>query len=377
MRYLSSLLFISLVFTACGDDDSSNDTTQDASTNTDTDTDTDADTDGDTDADTDGDTDSDSDSDSDSDGDDQCEFDGIDLLVVVDNSGSMEAEQKILATGFYTLINSLVKPLNSDPTWEAPPVGNLRVAVVTSDMGLQYGDPPSTEVKPEVTVPGCEVPAGDDGAFLSNMPEEIYPESGQIGCDEDGTQCPTSEWVCNDNLCVAPSTSAATPCPDVETTWVETTEDEVNSEITTSVACMAQQGTDGCGVEQQLQAIIRGLSRADQADFIKESHILAVLVVSDEEDCSIEDPGLFETPEWTASPLIDEKDPMSGLFNTACNLPASNETDFLFDPSVYKNKLLSFKDNNEKALVFAAIVGVPDSKAMDGDPSPCEGKQKV
>ena len=69
------------------------------------------------------------------------DFDGVDIVVVVDNSGSMAAEQSILSTGFYTLVNSLTRPLGPeiDPSWVFPPVDDMRVAIVTSDMGLQWG----------------------------------------------------------------------------------------------------------------------------------------------------------------------------------------------------------------------------------------------
>jgi hypothetical protein len=60
-------------------------------------------------------------------------FDGVDMLVVVDDSGSMSEEQAILATSFYPLVNSLANPL---PTWKYEAVDSLRLAVVTSNMGI-------------------------------------------------------------------------------------------------------------------------------------------------------------------------------------------------------------------------------------------------
>ena len=82
------------------------------------------------------------------------------------------------------------------------------------------------------------------------------------------------------------------------------------------------------------------------------------MVVSDEEDCSIEDPALFSTPEW---------DIQSPNFNTACEIPASNE-DYLFDVAHFRDKLIEIKGGRESAVVFAAIVGVPN-----GEGSPCQG----
>jgi hypothetical protein len=84
---------------------------------------------------------------------------------------------------------------------------------------------------------------------------------------------------------------------------------------------------------------------------------ILVLEVSDVEDCSIGDRGLFDTPEWRGETL-----------NTACNYPESNETNFLFDAEYFYDQLISLKWGREDAVIFAAVVGVPM-----GDDSPCQG----
>ena len=105
-------------------------------------------------------------------------------------------------------------------------------------------------------------------------------------------------------------------------------------------------------------------------EFIKESHLLAILIVSDEEDCSIEDKALFYTPEWKSGTIYDPEDPTRGLLNTACNLPPENE-ELLFDTTRYRHAFLEMKGGRDAAVVFAAIVGVPT-----GDDSPCQGSGK-
>jgi hypothetical protein len=269
----------------------------------------------------------------------------------------MVEEQEILATSFYTLVNSLAKPVE-DPEWEAPPIENLRVAVVTSDMGLQWGEDGSTQGSPG-DVPTCSG-KGDDGEFQGIKVDSIDVASGVIKCDPDGDQCPTDQWSCESHLCMAPGGDGATQCPSMSGSFAETTADDTNADFATQVCCLAQAGKDGCGVEQQLEASVRSLTRSDQDDFLVDTHVLAVIVVSDEEDCSISDNGLFATPEF-------ENNTAGGLFNTACNLPASNEEDFLFDTGRYKEKLVGLKENPE-GVFFAAIVGVPI-----GDSGGCEG----
>ncbi len=61
-------------------------------------------------------------------------FEGVDLLLVVDNT--MVEEQELLAEQIYSLVNSLTDPLY-DSNWGS--VSNLRIAVTTSDMGLSWG----------------------------------------------------------------------------------------------------------------------------------------------------------------------------------------------------------------------------------------------
>jgi hypothetical protein len=356
MKKLMPIVIIGVLFTfGCevsnprpeiGDDDEGSDT------------DSDADSDSDTDSDSDADSDSDSDSDTSEPAQTCGEFDGVDLLVVVDNSSSMEEEQQILATSFYTLINALINPVD-DPQWDADPVENVRVAVVSSDLGLQWGESGSLEGAPS-DVPTCLDVDGDDGAFLGISAQSIDIESGSIKCDQDAGQCPTDEWDCQGGLCMAPEGDGNTICPSLAGAWAETSKDDENPNLATQASCLAQTGSKGCGVEQQLEASVQALSRFDQMEFILESHVLAVLVVSDEEDCSIEDKGLFSTPEW--QPNVD-----GSLFNTVCNLPSSNEENFLFDTARYKEKLVGLKDNQE-GVFFAAIVGVPVG-AQEG----CEG----
>jgi hypothetical protein len=366
------VLILSFVFFGCYNLSSSDgtDAGADSGTDTDTDGDSDGDTDGDSDGDTDGDSDGDTDGDADSDSDSDTGFDGVDLLVMVDNSLSMEAEQQVLSTGFYTLINSLVNPIVG-VDWELPEVENVRVAIITSDMGLQYGDDGSDEGFPyDLKVQGCtdQDSKGDDGRFMGYKKNTIHPESGKISCVDEGGQCP-ADWNCNNKgKCIAPD-ATTTNCPNLPggSAWAQTNEETKNAKLATQVACLAQQGTGGCGIEQQLEAPVRALNRTDQKEFLKDSHLLAILMVSDEEDCSVQKKGLFQTKEFKSGAGSD------GLLNTGCNLPTSNETDFLFDTSRYWSKFVGMKDNRARAVIFAAIVGVPTGGKCEGTGDNLEG----
>lgn len=278
-------------------------------------------------------------------------FEGVDMIVVVDNSGSMAEEQKILATGFFTLINSLVEPVSNQGI--ASSADDVRVAIVTSDLGLQYSGKPG----PVGAVSGCDA-MGDNGDFqtYSGTPT-VTIQDNEIDCDAGGGQCPNAQWACTGGKCQAPSGDGSAACPPLAGTYAELTKTNGNGNLAFQVACMAQTGTSGCGLEQQLESAAVGLVKHNE--FVRENFLLAVLIVSDEEDCSIKDKGLYETPEF--------KDKVKGL-NTACNYPPSNDTNFLYGVDRYKELYTTLK-GNPNAVVFAAIVGVPT-----GSSSPCQGR---
>jgi hypothetical protein len=297
-------------------------------------------------------------------------FEGVDMLVVVDDSQSMQEEQEILATAFFPLVNALVNPL---PGWDYAAADDVRVAIVSSDMGLQWGGHPyeTGDGWPNDDLPGACGSVGDNGTFQTyGSGKAIDIQHDAIPCDGTADQCPIG-WTCSASestevgLCQAPGGDGTNQtCPGMNATWAETPigpEDEPaeNDDLAFQVACLSSLGTEGCGFEQQLQSAAVALKRADQALFVRDESLLAVLVVSDEEDCSIESNELFGVPEI--------QDQSTGEINVACG----RHQELLFGPEGYKTTFEQVKDGKQNAVVFAAIVGVPPG---DGDElSPCEG----
>ena len=326
----------------CGDDDDDNDG---AASDGDTDTDTDTDTEG-----------------------APLPFEALDMLFVVDNSASMEEEQAIFATSVLGLVNSLVEPL---PTCPFAAADDVRVAVVSSDMGMQWGGNPYEvgDGWPNDQIP-CSA-AGDDGEFQSYaFGKTIDLQSGKIPCGQDAAQCPT-DWTCEEigddgvGVCTAPGADGSDQvCPELAARWTETPgEDGPNPEMAFQVACLSSLGTSGCGFEQQLQAASRGLTREDQQVFVREDALLAVLLVSDEEDCSVEDKDLFMAPEI--------QDLSAGKVNIACG---ENEQ-FLYSPTWFYQSFVDRKGGHASAVVFGAIVGVPVDEACQGTGSELSAAQ--
>ena len=169
----------------------------------------------------------------------------VDLLIVVDSSRSMEEEQALLGAQITELVEGLTAPPdedgNGEPDWNA--VASLRVATITTDMGTN-GVPPSTSL-------GACVDYGDDGALFS---------SSTCGAGES-----VLEWRMGDDAAA----------------------------FADRVGCTAQAvGIGGCGFEQPLLSAARALERGNAA-FPRPEALLAVLVLTDEEDCSLGDPATF------------------------------------------------------------------------------------
>jgi hypothetical protein len=266
-------------------------------------------------------------------------FDGVDLLVMVDDSISMTQEQQILSTSFFPLVNSLANPIYTEfpeTNWPYPPAEELRLAVVTSNMGFSSNGDENDEYYPGDIPPSC-VGKGDNGVFQTSMPASVNIATGIIPCDASAAQCPAG-WTCDAigattgvGTCASATTSVN--CPAASAVYIETTDEAPNPDFPIQAACLAQQGTGGCGFEQQLASVARALTR------------------SDEEDCSMKDgKGLFEQPEVA--------DLSSMKINIACGENGDPDDGFLFAPGDFYQTFIDAK-GGMNGVVFAAIAGVP------------------
>jgi hypothetical protein len=159
---------------------------------------------------------------------------GVDVLIVVDNSGGMETPQTWLATTIDTLIGGL----------KALPGVNFRVGVTTTDMGVgPYQNAGCTDT-------------GHQGSLLI-PPECPRPKGGVRFVEQVGS-------VVN----VSGSAEAA-------------------------VSCYVQQGSGGCGFEQPLKAMKAALTQANKG-FLRPGAALAVVVLTNEDDCSAAKDSLFD-----------------------------------------------------------------------------------
>jgi hypothetical protein len=284
-------------------------------------------------------------------------FDKLDLLIVVDDSISMAQEQEMLATSVFDLVSSLAFQLG-DPSYL--PIEDVRAAVVSTNMGFSANGATGDAFWPQ-TVPDSCSGLGDDGRFKTSSTSQVVIESGAIPCTGLECHCPP-DWACaledaGLGTCEpeAPADNAVA-CPASGASYAATTQDDPNEDVSLEVACLTSLGTNGCGFEQQLASAVAAAQRGDQAWFFREDAALGVMVVSDEDDCSMKDNvGLFATEE------IQEQSEKK--VNLACGL----HPEFLYSPKDLHDALIQAKGGVSGAVFFAAIVGVPVDPACEGD----------
>jgi hypothetical protein len=176
----------------------------------------------------------------------------IDLLFVVDNSGSMAEEQAMMTGAFPVLVGALFSPPTDPGTGDPlyPAVTDLNVGVISTEMSVGPYD-----------VSTCT--RNDDGVLL-HTPNPLVG-----GCE-----------TSYDRFLHA---TTATPGPD----------------FAHDFSCIATLGTNGCGFEQPLGALDKALTvhaapGGPNEGFLRSDAALAIVVLSDENDCSTEDTTIFD-----------------------------------------------------------------------------------
>ena len=245
----------------------------------------------------------------------------VDLLIMMDNSGSMSQEQEALAREIPNLVRGLATgDVDGDGTVDIPLVVSLHVGVVTSDMGTggvvvrgacerdpNRGDDGVLRSEGNLSLPGCA--ASYDPAFL-----EFAPGSGSADA------------------------------------------------FAEDVACLSTTGTNGCGFEQPLEAMLkavtpstsdirfvfddRGHADGANAGFLRPGALLAILAVTDEDDCSALDPDVYNR------------------MSTRYPAPELNLRCFQYPEAVhplerFTEGLLASRGDAGR-LIYGAIVGIPE-----------------
>ncbi|MCB9558065.1 MAG: hypothetical protein H6707_18265 [Deltaproteobacteria bacterium] len=203
----------------------------------------------------------------------------VDILFVVDNSGSMLEEQANLRKNFPRLIEALRSPAfgDADPNDDRPctdhdasgcAIPDLRLGVTSTDLGSLGKDVDQTCLGP-----------GDGGRLLikPRIPGCALPSSDRFISFSDGRS----------NVAGAGSGEAAIEA------------------VKQAFSCIAAVGTEGCGFEQPLEAARRALSPEINGDFLRPDALLAIVFITDEDDCSARSPQLFDARNTAIGPLTN------------------------------------------------------------------------
>ncbi|HEY0464356.1 MAG TPA: hypothetical protein VGC79_09120 [Polyangiaceae bacterium] len=259
----------------------------------------------------------------------------VDVLFMIDNSPSMADKQEILEAAVPVLLKRLLSPLcldkngertgsavNADGTCpvagstpEFAPIGDIHIGIVSSSLGAHGGSSCSAQTGPEL----------DDRAHL-------------IGTQRSGL----TSWQNAGFLAWDPRGIANTPPGESDPTKL----------VADFTAMIKATGEHGCGYEASLESWYRFLIDpeppasvsqvggvtvrqgidsellAQRAAFLRPDSLLAIVMLSDENDCSIRDDGqgwmvssTARMPMSTAACSLNPNDPCCRSCSTAESSP--------------------------------------------------------
>ncbi len=257
-------------------------------------------------------------------------IEALDILFIVDTSQSMATDQ-------WALVQSAGDQLFAQLEADLGGMPDLHVGVTSTDLGAG-----------NYSITGCE-DGGENGRLLLGPPD-------------------------------------APPCPDIADNFLVDLDDGAGGRIRNyqgaladNFACMARLGTNGCGFEQPLEAMVRALdgSNPENAGFLRQDALLLVVVLADEDDCSAFDPGLFDpsddSPDGLLGPLrsfrcfefgvvCDPDDPRTPGAKDGC---VSREDSAYVRPLQEYVDFLTALKPDPSLVMLAGIVPPPGPVAVD------------
>ncbi|MEM6290811.1 MAG: hypothetical protein AAGA54_06080 [Myxococcota bacterium] len=296
--------------------------------------------------------------------------DKIDLLFVIDNSGTMAVEQENLARNFPLLVQQL-EGLTDSMGNEVNP--DVQIMVTNTD----FGNPLCTAFEPEGYEPSRGAPITtpctqriNDFTGLGSNPD-VVPEACTASCvsgaaPEGDPFVAFSNGMDNipDNIVEADINNDGIP----------------DSPVAQALGCIGPQGINGCGYESPLENMLQALNPSAEWNqgarpFLRPDALLAIAVITDEADCSVQNYDIMTDATY------QEVEPGSGMpesssaicwnAGVSCQGPdangvysdcASSSTAETLQPiSRYTNYLInSLREDQGKEVVMLGILGVPE-----------------
>ncbi|MBN2493692.1 MAG: VWA domain-containing protein [Deltaproteobacteria bacterium] len=252
----------------------------------------------------------------------------VDILFVVDNSGSMVGEQQQLAQSFSDFADVLDEKFGQD---------KYHIAIVTTGV---YSNPGCQECGGG-RISSCINDTGETGRFQDRRGRIVDPN----------TNPPTFEFI-TDPSCKIIDSSAKKTC----------FYNEADQSGTVLV------GVNGCGYEKGLEPVRLALSPSSEnghadtsnAGFLRDDATLAIVVVSDEDDCG-KVGEVTEDIYGTGAHVCYYAAKGIGPANTYSHPQDPASKPYTLTPvEEYYDFLMGLKDNREGMVKFAAIVGIED-----------------
>lgn len=268
----------------------------------------------------------------------------LDLLIIIDDSPSMLEEQSKLAEQVPRLVNLLLTGGAADPdaVGEFPAIESLHVGVITPDLGHSTEPPHNFTAGVDFSpTSACEVAGGSGKAGFMQV----------MGLIDDDDNAGTPRVMCD----------AQTPPTD--TFYLDrpaTADMSFDVQFVEDVECVTGQ-TDGCGFEQQLESILAQDRNGANGGFSREDALLAIILITDEDDCSTTDPRIFDT---VPNPGNFFQGPFTTGGDVQFNLRCWEHSEALQTIDRYVTGIAGLKADPSQ-VVFAAITGVPEDSALD------------
>jgi len=263
----------------------------------------------------------------------------LDLLIIIDDSPSMRDEQAKLAEQVPRLVDLLLTGGEIDPgaVGTFPAIESLHVGIITPDLGYSTVPP-----RDDLTVGVDFNPTALCTTNNGNGKAGFMQIEGLTGSGVDRVPC-----------------MAQTPAEG--TLYLNFPEPGFDKDdLISDVTCVTGQD-DGCGFEQQLESILASDRNTANGGFNRDGALLAVILITDEDDCSTTDPRVFDVEPRTSNPF-------QGPFTTAgelqFNLRCSEHKNALQQIERYVDGIASLKDDPSQ-VVFAAITGIPEDGDLD------------
>jgi hypothetical protein len=258
----------------------------------------------------------------------------LDLLFVIDDSGTMADKQASLRQAFPEFMAQLDSAPGGRP--------NLHIGVISTDMGAK--------------------------GRLDSTPGTSVGTVGQGGCANLGK----AGHLQINNAPIIPDEVTGTPRPFFEVARDGTS--NISGSLEDAFTTMAALGATGCGFEQQLHAMRVALEDTGGANkgFLRESANLGIVMLTDEDDCSMTHSALLGPEGGPLGPLQSFR---CFRFGVTCaqdinsvgeksGCEPSPASEFVEDVAPFANFLAGLKSTPNRVL-FGAVIGAPNPVAVE------------